>query len=104
MVKGTTTLSPPHDSGVSGPDLFNDSHRFVTEDITRLHCRHVSVVMMKIGPAAVCACDANDGIGRLKDRWFRHGFQSNICLAVPNECSQHVSLGGGCRRQATSAP
>jgi hypothetical protein len=70
----TTSDRERHDDAVSDCeilDLFagfnNLPHEFVAENISRLECRYVSIVEMKIRSADSRKCDLHDSIARIED-------------------------------------
>ena len=68
-----TTRSPTARLVTSAPDLAHDSHRFVAEDVARVHEGAEHLVQVQVGPADVGRRDLDDGVGRLFDLRIGNG-------------------------------
>ena len=60
-------------------------HRFVTEDVPRLHERTENFVEVEVGPADVRRGDFDDGIGALFDLRVGHRLDAHVALAMPGD-------------------
>ncbi|PSK62863.1 hypothetical protein B0E53_05229 [Micromonospora sp. MH33] len=72
--------------GHPGPDLLDDAHRLVAEDVTGLQVRPEHLVQVQVGSADRGRGDPDDRIGRLLDPGVRYVLDADVPLAVPGQC------------------
>ena len=76
----------------TGSDFNNLPHRFVTEHVAALHLGDHAVKDMEIGAANRAGRDLDDRVSAILDFWIRHGFASDVVLAVPGQSFHGGSL------------
>jgi hypothetical protein len=68
------------------PQLFDDPHRLVPEDVARLEERAHHLVQVEVGPADARGGDAHDHVVRVPDRRVGDGLDADVALALPRHC------------------
>ena len=66
-------------------------HWLMPQHVSWFHRRHVTVIQVQVGAADACAGDFDDRIVRIFDRRVGNGVDTNVALAVLEECSHRVS-------------
>lgn len=74
------------------PDLLDDAHRLVAQDVAGVQIRPEEFVQMQVGPADTGRGDPYDDVVRLLDPRIGDGFHPDIPLALPSKCAHDVLL------------
>ncbi len=74
------------------PDLLDDPHRLMADDVAFRHGRPQLGVEVEVGAADRRGGDAHDGVGGLLDHRVRHLVDPHVFPAVPHHCSHGGEL------------
>jgi hypothetical protein len=74
------------------PDLINDPHPLVTQDLAWLQLHDLLVIEVQIASSDSSASDLDYGVGGLGDGGHRHLFDPHILVTIPAE-RQHSFVG-----------
>ena len=91
-LNGTTTRSPTFELGHARPDLGDDAHRLVAEDVALAEERAEHLVEVQVRAADPGGGDLDDHVGRVLDRRVGHGVDADVALAVPGQCPHVASF------------
>jgi hypothetical protein len=68
-----------------GPDLLDDAHRLVADDVALLHLDDLAAVEVQVRAADRRRGDADDRVGRLLDRRIGDLVDAHVLLAMPDD-------------------
>ena len=80
------------DLGDRRPDLGDDAHRLVAEDVALAEERAEQLVEVQVRAADPGRGDLDDHVRRILDRRVGHGVDADVALAVVGQCSHRVPL------------
>lgn len=68
-------------------DFFDDSHRFMAENVAGIHERTQSLVQVQIGSADISRGDLDDRVGGFDDLRVRNRIDAYFPFALPSHCT-----------------